>query len=833
MSWPFSPRHIVRLAQLLLALAAAASSLRADVWVVAKSGAADFDEVSDAVAWAAEGDTIWIRDGEYEPIVIDAKSVHLAAIRGSAILIAGIDVIGLEPGQVVSFSGIQAKGPDASCDGALAIRGCAGSVRAKDCEFNPDYYAYYPYNGPRYGPGVLVQDSNDVALVRCELRGGAETREPRLGLVGWSSSISLHGCEVKGGYGTYTHWNATAGIELLDCTLLLSDCDVEGGDGWNPDSCTAGGAGGAGLVAEGTSTLYVQESIIRGGYGGTGYGFICETGPHGADAVVGPDVTVDRLTEPRRSWRCKNISYDGDTVRIAYSGEPGDQVYIARSTQGAFRISPDQGGAQLLARPTTRPPFLGTTSSGWLDIELPIAELEPPEPQESFLLQVHVIDASGQLRWADPGQLTVIDSDLLAPYLEPVYVDIDAPDGGDGSSWELAYNDLQLAFDELYGHWSQVNAFPRDIWIAEGVYVTPTDSYFQLKIPCRIYGGFAGDETELGQRDWRAHPTILSGDVHGDDLPGFQNRDDNAKRVLFAYALDGGPIEIDGLTIRGGGGTTTFDDGGALYLGSVDWFRARNCQFLDNLARYGGGIYLKSKSNAYYDTAYFVDCVFRGNRAVFAGGALRHGIYHTTLTRCSFTDNEGVKHEGGALLGSSGHPAANHYEDCEFVGNRAGGEGGAIYCYGYSTLVGTPCMFITNCTIRDNQARGGGGIHTRYTAPLFDNTILWNNSTSGIVSEDTQLVVMNGSPLPPHYCCIDGWTGAWGGVGNHGLDPLFENGGHLGPGSPCVDAGDNTVVQYSIDLDGNPRFVDDPNVPDTGVGPPPIVDMGAHERQVP
>jgi hypothetical protein len=50
-------------------------------------------------------------------------------------------------------------------------------------------------------------------------------------------------------------------------------------------------------------------------------------------------------------------------------------------------------------------------------------------------------------------------------------------------------------------------------------------------------------------------------------------------------------------------------------------------------------------------------------------------------------------------------------------------------------------------------------------------------------------------------------------------------------GSPCIDAGDNTAVPGNIttDLDGLPRFYDDPNTIDTGNGTPPIVDMGAHE----
>lgn len=56
------------------------------------------------------------------------------------------------------------------------------------------------------------------------------------------------------------------------------------------------------------------------------------------------------------------------------------------------------------------------------------------------------------------------------------------------------------------------------------------------------------------------------------------------------------------------------------------------------------------------------------------------------------------------------------------------------------------------------------------------------------------------------------------------------------PGSPCIDAADNTAVPKGVvtDLDGNPRFVNDPGTKDTGnPGPPgPIVDMGAYEFQV-
>lgn len=66
----------------------------------------------------------------------------------------------------------------------------------------------------------------------------------------------------------------------------------------------------------------------------------------------------------------------------------------------------------------------------------------------------------------------------------------------------------------------------------------------------------------------------------------------------------------------------------------------------------------------------------------------------------------------------------------------------------------------------------------------------------------------------------------------------------LVPGSPAIDAGDSTAIPADIfdldsdgdtseplpfDIAGNPRRLDDANTPDTGVGPAPVVDMGAYE----
>ena len=84
-----------------------------------------------------------------------------------------------------------------------------------------------------------------------------------------------------------------------------------------------------------------------------------------------------------------------------------------------------------------------------------------------------------------------------------------AADGtGDGSSWESAYPNLEDAMT-ICGIYKNGN-----LWVKNGVYLGHTDQEAAFTIPrgITIYGGFAGHETSLGERNLDLANTVLSGD---------------------------------------------------------------------------------------------------------------------------------------------------------------------------------------------------------------------------------------------------------------------------------------------------------------------------------
>ena len=227
------------------------------------------------------------------------------------------------------------------------------------------------------------------------------------------------------------------------------------------------------------------------------------------------------------------------------------------------------------------------------------------------------------------------------------------------------------------------------------------------------------------------------------------------------------------------------------------------------------------------------------------------GVSHWT-----FIDNTAPRDGGGmrALVYMSDPlDEGLSLSDSRFASNSAN-QGGGLSLYTHSNPVQ-----IAGCSFTGNMATVmGGGLHYGAFCTACDgdvdlvNTILWNDSAP----VGPELALSSGSEVRVAYCDVEGgFAGAfvdtssvltWG-PGNIDADPQFLS-SHLdlSATSPCIDAGDNAGIpadRSDVDGDGNlhepvpldtvlaPLRINIASVPDTGSGAPPLVDIGAMEKQ--
>jgi hypothetical protein len=473
------------------------------------------------------------------------------------------------------------------------------------------------------------------------------------------------------------------------------------------------------------------------------------------------------------------------------------------------------------------------------------------------------------------GTLPDIDGNGVPDACETAILFVDAGATGlnYGTSWENAYTDLQDAL----GIAAEPTNPLTQIWVADGIYIPskrtepddPRSATFQLGRGVAVYGGFAGGEDSLENRDPTGNVAVLSGDLNGDDGPDFANYQDNTYHVVTGSDADRSSI-LDGFTITGGnadGGYYPYrHNAGAGVLNDRGSPTVSNCVIEWNFAiTSGGGMYNYSHSDPLVIGCTFrnnarvgmsnvrsspmvTGCTFVDNFAASSGGAIYSYLGTPRITNCAFYGNTAAS--GGAVCNNGSSPVISN---CIFTGNTAYLYGGAIFNQAGAS------MTLTNSTFSKNEARKGGGMFIGTSSATINNCVLWGNSDDDSqLIEEAQIAVGNEGTFTVDYSCIHGWTGDFGGRGNIGDDPLLldadgrdgmpgtvDDNLRLSPGSPGIDAGDNLVVpvdivdldrdgdtveRLPIDLDGYPRFIDIASSPHAGSGVPPIVDMGAYEH---
>jgi len=246
----------------------------------------------------------------------------------------------------------------------------------------------------------------------------------------------------------------------------------------------------------------------------------------------------------------------------------------------------------------------------------------------------------------------------VVAYANTLYVNDDASGNNDGTSWANAYLDLQSALTSATSG--------DDIWVAAGTYVPTTDTdrtaTFQLKSGVAIYGGFAGTESTVSERDWATNTAILSGDIgaQGDDT-------DNSYHILTGS--DSAAMQHQGGAMYNDAGTPTL----------------KNLIFTDNFSQ--------------------------GNGAAMAnwnGSDL-------TLSNATFSNNQ-AKGYAGAVFNKKSSPTLT---DVTFESNRASVSGGGMYNQSQSSPT------LTNVVFRGNRAYWAGAMINEYSSHAILNNVLF------------------------------------------------------------------------------------------------------------
>lgn len=274
-----------------------------------------------------------------------------------------------------------------------------------------------------------------------------------------------------------------------------------------------------------------------------------------------------------------------------------------------------------------------------------------------------------------------------------LYVDINVNTSasgytGAGDSWANAIPELRDALTWAAASWNGGVQGRLQIWVANGTYLPGADrtASFRLKNYVELYGGFSGDpsETQLSQRNFKANPTILSGDIDRDGTKA-----GNAYHVVNGAGVNA-TAKLDGFTVTGGNADGTGDNSRG---GGMHFFNGGptllNIMVLNNYATMDGG------------------------------GIFMTGSWGTVIRNSLFTGNEAG--QGGGLFGQN---SSIKIANLTFSRNRSIGRGGAI-AYGWNGF-----LTMSNTLIWDNEAEGS----TTSWAASFYNAAGSNTLSNNLIA---------------------------------------------------------------------------------------------------
>jgi hypothetical protein len=620
------------------------------------------------------------------------------------------------------------------------------------------------YNQTGTGAGMHNEGSSPTVrncyfMGNTALNGGAVGNSgnaaPNIGNCVFTGNIAY---SLGGAMANQTNAAAT----IANCTFYGNAAGSGGGSVFNQNDYTSiynsifWGNGNSPIIGNSTNSV-VAYSIVQGGYSGSsnlnkdpflvnadgGNLSLLPCSPAintGNNSYVSTEVTSDIAGNPRR--------YANGVVDMGayeYQGETGVGLPSAPSPQA-------------LATNATVADLTATGSNiEWFETTNGTA-LSPS--RQLFSGTYYVRQSLGGC----VGPFLPVQVNLYSniAYIKPI-----ATGRGDGSSWSNASNDIQAMINK---------AGIQELWVEAGTYKPSTianggynqhDMTFVLKEGIRLYGGFAGTETQLSQRSWETHKTILSGDigVQGDST-------DNVGHIVVIVGSPDNPITsatvLDGFTLTGGNTNNSYSldiNGQIVYNYGGGVFNMYASPTLSNLVisrntsyYYGGGMYNEQASPLLNNVTISQNWAYHG------GGMCNDEHSVPVITNSSVTENYAQGDGGGVYNYYYSSPVITN---SWITGNRSDNEGGGIYNYYYSSPV------ITNGWITGNRSEDeGGGIYNyHYSSPVITNSSVSDNYSDddggGIYLGFSSTAEITGSLINGNRAGADG-----GGIYNDSELPL-------------------------------------------------------------
>ena len=392
------------------------------------------------------------------------------------------------------------------------------------------------------------------------------------------------------------------------------------------------------------------------------------------------------------------------------------------------------------------------------------------------------------------------------PFALRAYVNGAVASSGDGTSWATAVKTIEEGMNVCGAE---------EVWVATGTYkptkdpfgntnpTDPRDKTFYIKDGIEIYGGFAGTETLLSQRNITANTTTLSGDFDDDDVVTgsgssltITGNGENAYHVVLASTtVSGAGVTIDGFSIIGGhanGSGPVSVNGNNInrsHGGGILAYRGTNTLTNNILSGNSANSYPNDAGGgicAFYGTNTITNNILSKNRASYFGGGICTFYGTNTITDNNLSGNRANTNGGGigTFIGSNNTLANN-----TLSGNSAG-YGGGIYTNNSTntltnnTLLGNSASegggiyidistnTLTNNTLSGNSSGNGGGIYIgNGTNTLTNNTLSGNSSGNG-----GGIYIGNGTNTLTNNTLSGNWAGNGGGVyTNNGTNAFINN----------------------------------------------------------